>query len=154
MGAVIFLIVILTVLTVALFAVGLSFFGILSLALSVFIVGMAIHAKNTVDRAEEEKRMIERQREAREKQRLANMSEQERRRAFIAQQRRLMSDSLRYDVMKRDGFRCKLCGATAKDGVKLHVDHIKPVSRGGKTEMSNLRTLCERCNLGKGAKQE
>lgn len=73
---------------------------------------------------------------------------------FVAQQRRLMSDSLRYDVLRRDGFRCQLCGATAKDGVKLHVDHIKPVSRGGKTEMSNLRTLCERCNLGKGAKQE
>ena len=38
--------------------------------------------------------------------------------------------------------------------VKLHVDHIKPVSKGGKTELSNLRTLCERCNLGKSDKFE
>ena len=75
-------------------------------------------------------------------------------RRFVAQQRRLMTDSLRYDVMQRDGFRCQLCGATAADGYKLHVDHIIPVSKGGKTEMGNLRTLCERCNMGKGAKIE
>ena len=37
-----------------------------------------------------------------------------------------------------------------EDGVKLHVDHILPVSRGGKTVMSNLQTLCEDCNCGKG----
>lgn len=74
---------------------------------------------------------------------------------FMYEQRRLMTDSLRYDVMQRDGFRCVLCGATAKeDGVKLHVDHITPISKGGKTEMANLRTLCERCNLGKGSKIE
>ena len=62
-----------------------------------------------------------------------------------------MTDKLRYEVLKRDGFKCVLCGATQADGVKLHVDHIFPVSKGGKTVMSNLRTLCERCNLGKGA---
>lgn len=75
-------------------------------------------------------------------------------RRFVAQQRRLMTDSLRYDVLQRDGFRCQICGATAADGYKLHVDHILPVSKGGKTEMSNLRTLCERCNMGKRDKIE
>jgi hypothetical protein len=69
-------------------------------------------------------------------------------------QRSLMTDSLRYDVMKRDGFRCVLCGRTANDGVKLHVDHILPVAKGGKTEKNNLRTLCEFCNLGKSAKYD
>lgn len=69
-------------------------------------------------------------------------------------ERSLMSDSLRYDILKRDGFRCVLCGATAKDGAKLHVDHIYPVSKGGKTEPDNLRTLCESCNRGKGAKYD
>ena len=64
-------------------------------------------------------------------------------------QRSLMNKSLRYDVMKRDGFRCVLCGRSASDMVKLHVDHIKPISKGGKTELSNLRTLCQDCNLGK-----
>lgn len=76
------------------------------------------------------------------------------RQRFIAEERRKMTSSLRYDVLRRDGFRCQLCGATASDGVLLHVDHIVPVSKGGKTEMSNLRTLCERCNLGKSDKTE
>lgn len=65
-----------------------------------------------------------------------------------------MTKSMRYDVLKRDGFRCKICGATEEDGIKLHVDHIIPVSKGGKTEMDNLRTLCNICNSGKGAKIE
>ena len=69
-----------------------------------------------------------------------------------AYERSLMTDSLRYDIFKRDNFRCQICGASANDGVKLHVDHIVPVSKGGKTEPSNLQTLCERCNLGKSNK--
>ena len=67
-------------------------------------------------------------------------------------ERAKMTDSLRYDILRRDGFKCCICGATAADGVKLHVDHIRPVAKGGKTEKSNLRTLCDRCNHGKGAK--
>ena len=67
-------------------------------------------------------------------------------------ERAKMTDSLRYDILRRDGFKCCICGATAEDGIKLHVDHIKPVAKGGKTEKSNLRTLCDRCNHGKGAK--
>lgn len=67
-------------------------------------------------------------------------------------QRSRMNNSLRYDVLKRDGFKCVICGRTAADGIKLHVDHIVPVSKGGKTELSNLRTLCDECNLGKSAK--
>jgi len=60
-----------------------------------------------------------------------------------------VTDSLRYDVLTRDGFRCKLCGREANDGVKLEVDHIVPISKGGKTTMSNLQTLCKECNRGK-----
>ncbi|MBR2352886.1 MAG: HNH endonuclease, partial [Clostridia bacterium] len=43
-------------------------------------------------------------------------------------------------------------GATSRDGVKLEVDHIIPVSKGGKSTLDNLQTLCERCNRGKGTK--
>ena len=67
-------------------------------------------------------------------------------------QRSLMTPSLRYDVMRRDGFRCVLCGRTVNDGIKLHVDHIMPIAKGGKTVKSNLRTLCHECNLGKSDK--
>lgn len=69
-------------------------------------------------------------------------------------ERMKLSNSMRYDVLKRDKFRCVICGASANDGVKLHVDHIIPISKGGKTEMKNLRTLCDRCNLGKSDKIE
>lgn len=65
-----------------------------------------------------------------------------------------MKNSIRYDVLRRDKFRCQICGAEQSDGVKLHVDHIIPVSKGGKTEMNNLRTLCDKCNLGKSDKIE
>lgn len=70
----------------------------------------------------------------------------------IKVERSKMSDSLRFDVLKRDHYRCCICGASVKDGVKLHVDHIYPVSKGGKTELNNLQTLCDRCNLGKSNK--
>lgn len=58
---------------------------------------------------------------------------------------------LRFRVMKRDNFTCCACGASPalQLGLVLHVDHIEPWSRGGKTIEKNLQTLCERCNLGK-----
>lgn len=58
---------------------------------------------------------------------------------------------LRFKVLKRDNFSCIQCGASpAKNqNTILHIDHIKPWSKGGETEISNLQTLCERCNLGK-----
>jgi len=71
---------------------------------------------------------------------------------FIQQQRAVLSDDKRYDIMKRDGFRCCICGAKATDGVRLEVDHIKPISKGGKSTDDNLQTLCERCNKGKSDK--
>jgi len=59
----------------------------------------------------------------------------------------------RYKVLKRDGARCVCCGATAKDGVKIHVDHIKPRSKYPELALtlSNLQVLCAACNLGKAA---
>lgn len=71
---------------------------------------------------------------------------------LAATERGEMSDSLRYDILSRDQFRCTICGASAKEGVRLHVDHIVPISKGGKTIPGNLRTLCERCNVGKSNK--
>lgn len=70
-----------------------------------------------------------------------------------AAERAKVSNGLRFNVMKRDGFHCQLCGATGKTA-QLVIDHIVPVSKGGKTEMENLQTLCFRCNSGKRDKVE
>ena len=76
----------------------------------------------------------------------------EKKRRSISEERKLMTSTLRYEILERDGFRCQICGRSAQDGVILHIDHIKPVSKGGKTDPSNLRVLCAECNLGKGAR--
>jgi len=70
---------------------------------------------------------------------------------FIKQQRQAMTPALRYYILKRDNFHCQYCGRGIEDGVKLNVDHIIPVSKGGKTEEDNLQTLCWECNIGKGS---
>lgn len=51
-------------------------------------------------------------------------------------------------VLRRDGFVCTYCGNQG-DGVKLHCDHIVPVSRGGPNSEENLTTACEFCNCSK-----
>jgi 5-methylcytosine-specific restriction endonuclease McrA len=58
---------------------------------------------------------------------------------------------LRYDILTRDSNRCVKCGARGGEN-QLHIDHIIPVSKGGTNTPSNLQTLCERCNLGKGTR--
>ncbi len=57
-------------------------------------------------------------------------------------------DSLRFQVLKAAGGRCQLCGIAAKER-PLDVDHIKPRSRGGRTEPANLQALCSKCNRSK-----
>lgn len=55
---------------------------------------------------------------------------------------------LRFEVLKRDGFRCAYCGCTAlAEG--LQVDHVVPVAGGGSDDPANLITACTSCNQGK-----
>ncbi len=68
---------------------------------------------------------------------------------------RTITLSMRYQILKRDAFRCVKCGrspATAPS-VQLHVDHVVPWSEGGPPDVTNLQTLCAECNLGKGARR-
>lgn len=62
--------------------------------------------------------------------------------------RKPISKSLRFEVFKRDSFRCQYCGAEAPS-VILHVDHIVAVANGGDNDVTNLITSCMPCNLGK-----
>jgi hypothetical protein len=58
---------------------------------------------------------------------------------------------LRWQVLERDRFTCVSCGASPATalGTKIHVDHVVPFSKDGRTELDNLQTLCDRCNYGK-----
>lgn len=69
----------------------------------------------------------------------------------MATKRKAISIKTRFDVFKRDGFKCQYCGASPPN-VLLHVDHIRPVFDGGDNGADNLVTSCEPCNLGKGAR--
>lgn len=51
-------------------------------------------------------------------------------------------EEMRMAVIRRDGCRCTRCRSTED----LTVDHIIPVAQGGRTVMSNLRTLCVDCH--------
>ncbi|HEY3251597.1 MAG TPA: HNH endonuclease [Ignavibacteria bacterium] len=61
---------------------------------------------------------------------------------------------MRFDILKRDSYRCVKCGASPATDPKviLHIDHIRPRSKGGQTKLYNLQTLCSECNFGKGSK--
>ena len=51
------------------------------------------------------------------------------------------------EILKRDGYKCVICGKGKQDGVELHVDHIKPKELGGKAVVSNGQTLCSQHNM-------
>lgn len=73
-------------------------------------------------------------------------------RAFYLSKEWLTSRA-RYSALKKAGGRCQCCGASPKDGIRLVVDHIKPVRRFWELrfEETNLQVLCDDCNLGKGS---
>lgn len=64
------------------------------------------------------------------------------------QSKKAICSKLRWQVFKRDKYRCKHC-FTDED---LTVDHIIAESLGGPTIIENLQTLCRPCNSRKGAR--
>lgn len=56
----------------------------------------------------------------------------------------------RFEVLRRDGFRCRYCGATPTEG-ELTVDHVVPVALGGSDAPDNLVAACRACNSGKAS---
>ena len=74
--------------------------------------------------------------------------------AFAKEQRTMMTKKLREAIKTRDDFTCCNCGnSTHKEpNLLLEIDHIIPVSKGGRTEEANLQTLCWKCNRTKSNK--
>lgn len=61
-----------------------------------------------------------------------------------------ISTAMRFNILKRDAYRCCLCGRTAaEDRVRLEIDHLVPRWRGGSAFEWNLWVLCHDCNHGK-----
>lgn len=75
---------------------------------------------------------------------------------YTKSQRNAMTNDLREAIKKRDNYTCCICGNSVLEepNLLLEVDHIVPISKGGKTEASNLQTLCWRCNRNKGNRIE
>jgi hypothetical protein len=63
-----------------------------------------------------------------------------------------VSPKIRHDVFKRDCFKCRHCGSSPANDPKviLMIDHIQPITKGGKDSLDNYQTLCNYCNAGKG----
>jgi len=59
-----------------------------------------------------------------------------------------VSKRLRYEILRRDGFRCRYCGTEPGERA-LQIDHVVPEALGGTNEPANLATACEPCNSGK-----
>jgi ATP adenylyltransferase len=64
-----------------------------------------------------------------------------------------ISGTARYEVLRRAGFRCDLCGISAEERA-IEVDHILPRHHGGTDDLSNLQALCYKCNANKGARDD
>lgn len=75
-------------------------------------------------------------------------------RKSVAGQRALMTAKLRTYIKNRDNFKCCNCGVSVADEptLLLEVDHIIPLSRGGRSSIENLQTLCWKCNRTKSNK--
>lgn len=63
-----------------------------------------------------------------------------------------LTQQQRFDILERDRFTCRFCGLQAPE-TQLEIDHVKPKSRGGTDDYSNLVTSCRDCNRGKGDRQ-
>lgn len=63
-----------------------------------------------------------------------------------------LTKKIRFEVFKRDGFKCVYCGNTPPN-VLLEVDHVIPVSKGGTNQIDNLVCSCYDCNRGKSANE-
>jgi len=62
--------------------------------------------------------------------------------------RAYLPDRIVWKVMEKCEFRCMYCGTPSTEG-KMHIEHMRPVSKGGTDSFGNLVLACSRCNWGK-----
>lgn len=64
----------------------------------------------------------------------------------MSRRRPKVQRKIRSMVLERDGYCCINCG----NPDHLTMDHLVPLSRGGRNHSSNLGTFCDPCNHLKG----
>ena len=57
------------------------------------------------------------------------------------------STTQKAEILKRDNYKCVICGSGEREGVDLHTDHIKPKDLGGEATIENGQTLCAKHNF-------
>lgn len=67
--------------------------------------------------------------------------------AVLRKSQRQVEQGISWRVFKRDGYRCRYCGA---DDVPLTVDHLVTWETGGPTIEANLVSACRKCNKTRG----
>jgi hypothetical protein len=68
---------------------------------------------------------------------------------LVREYSRSIPPSWRVELLEKFGYKCVHCGCSLK-GIKHHMDHIRPFSRGGTRKKNNFQPLCVECNLRKG----
>ena len=59
------------------------------------------------------------------------------------------TDAQKKEIMRQGNSKCAVCGRSKRDGVELHIDHIKPKDKGGKATVANGQILCAEHNFKK-----
>lgn len=57
------------------------------------------------------------------------------------------TQSQKDEILKRDNYRCVVCGKGRAEGMDLQIDHVKPKDKGGKNTIENGQTLCGQHNF-------
>jgi NMD protein affecting ribosome stability and mRNA decay len=56
-----------------------------------------------------------------------------------------MREIVRHRILAKYNHTCCYCGSMEN----LEIDHIIPISKGGREDESNMQVLCKKCNMSK-----
>lgn len=59
----------------------------------------------------------------------------------------LFTKKIKDEIFKRDEYKCVICGNGLHNGYDIHVDHIRPQAKGGKSDLENGQILCSEHNI-------
>ena len=85
------------------------------------------------------------------KEKVANQAHRRRARKINASANGNFTEKQWKALIKKTGNKC-LCCEKSGDAIKLTIDHIVPISKGGENNIDNIQPLCLSCNASKGDK--